>query len=308
MRPKFSPNTLAWTYLISSSVGMHMANRTGNFATAVLIGSLASVTLIVATNGAAHAADNCLSGPKGAAPKGSHWYYRIDHATKRNCWYVRAEGEKPATSQTSSVTEPQADAPLRPSVANARAEAGPADIGPANGASAMPAPSGAAENAQSANVPGADSQQSMVASRWLDGAGADSKNPSAPEPADSGAKAGSPTPTAAEIPLAAAELPSASGFRSVQPLLLAIIGAIALASLMAGVIFKFGAARRSERSEVRWDRRAPWDSIGAELTPPPPPAANAPAPRAEVARERHEAVIPNEIVQLLSKLSKEAAA
>ena len=78
-----------------------MTNRMGNSAAAILIGALASVTLIVAMNGAAHAADNCLSGPKGAAPKGSHWYYRIDHATKRNCWYVRAEGEKPVASQNS---------------------------------------------------------------------------------------------------------------------------------------------------------------------------------------------------------------
>jgi hypothetical protein len=290
---------------------MHMANRTGNSLAAILIGALASVTLAVASNGAAHAADNCLSGPKGAAPKGSHWYYRIDHATKRNCWYVRAEGEKPVASQNSSLTPapPQTETPLQPSIANARAEAGPADIRPSNGAAAMPAPSGAAENGQSANVPGADNQQSMVASRWLDGAAADSKNPSAPEPADSGAKVDSPTPPTAEVPLAAAEPPSPSGFRSVQPLLLAIVVAIALAGLMAGVIFRFGGPRRSQRSEVRRDRRAPWDSIGAELTPRSPPlAANAPAPRAEVARERHEAVIPNEIVQLLSKLSKEAAA
>jgi hypothetical protein len=290
---------------------MHMANRTGNALTALVVGALVNVTLVVAMDGTAYAADNCLSGPKGTAPKGSHWYYRIDHATKRNCWYVRAENEKPVAPQNSSVTEasPQAAAPLRPSVANARAEASTADIRPSNGIAATPTPSGAAENRQSANVPGADNQQSMVASRWLDGASADSKNPSAPEPADSDAKVDSPTSPIAEVPLATAELPSAPGFRSVQPLLLAIVGAIALASLMAGVIFKFGGARRSERSEVRWDRRAPWDSIGAELVPPSPPlAANAPAPQAEVARERHEAVIPNEIVQLLSKLSREAAA
>src|SRR6266850_6506244 len=99
MRPRFSPNTLAWKYLISSSVGMHMSNRMGNAGTAILLGALATVTLV----GAAHAADNCLSGPKGAAPKGSHWYYRIDHATKRNCWYVRAEGGQ-AASANSSVT------------------------------------------------------------------------------------------------------------------------------------------------------------------------------------------------------------
>ena len=123
MRPRFSPNNLPWTYLISSFVGMHMTNRTGNSVTAILRGALASVMLVVAMNGVAHAADTCLSGPKGTAPKGSHWYYRIDHATKRNCWYVRAEGEKPAASRTSSVSppSPQAETPLQPSVANARA-------------------------------------------------------------------------------------------------------------------------------------------------------------------------------------------
>src|SRR6185436_2461167 len=67
--------------LISSSVGMHMTHRMGNAGTAILIGAFATVTFVVAMNGVADAADNCLSGPKGAAPKGSHWYYRIDHAT-----------------------------------------------------------------------------------------------------------------------------------------------------------------------------------------------------------------------------------
>ena len=84
---------------------MHMPNRMGNSLAAILIGSLASVTLAIATDGAAQAADNCLSGPKGAAPKGSHWYYRVDHAAKRNCWYVRAEGEKPVASQNAPQTQ-----------------------------------------------------------------------------------------------------------------------------------------------------------------------------------------------------------
>jgi hypothetical protein len=275
-----------------------MPNRMGNFLAAILIGSLASVTL-------AQAAENCLSGPKGAAPKGSHWYYRIDHATKRNCWYVRAEGEKPAAPQNSALTSasPQEETPLRPAVANARAEASPAEVGQSTGVAATVAtvaPSTAAT---------ADNQQSTVTSRWLDQPSADSKNPSAPEPADSGTDVNSPAPPVAEVPLAAADMPAVTGFRSIQPLLLAIVGALALAGLMAGVIFRFGGARRSDRSEVRWDRRAPWDSIGAELTTPSPPlAASAPTPRADAAREPREAIIPNEIVQLLSKLSKEAAA
>ncbi len=39
------------------------------------------------------AADACRSAPKGATPPGSHWYYRLDRVTKRQCWYLREEGD-----------------------------------------------------------------------------------------------------------------------------------------------------------------------------------------------------------------------
>jgi hypothetical protein len=289
---------------------MHMTNLKTRFASAMLIGSLASITLIVAIDGVAHAADNCLSGPKGTAPKGGHWYYRVDHAAKRNCWYVRAEGGQ-AASPNASVTQasPKAETSLRPSVANARAEAAPADIAPSNGVATLPAPSGAAKNGQSSDASGTDDTQSTVTSRWLDQPGADSRNPSAPGPADAGANLNPPASTVAEAPLAAADMPAASGVGPVQTLLLAIVGAMALAGLMAGIIFRFGSAGQSGRQHMRDARRAPWDSIDVKLaTPSPPLAASVPSPRTDAAHERLEAIIPNEIVQLLSKLSKEAAA
>src|SRR5215468_11798828 len=40
------------------------------------------------------AADECLSGPKGTAPQGSHWYYRVERSSGRHCWYLGAEGQK----------------------------------------------------------------------------------------------------------------------------------------------------------------------------------------------------------------------
>jgi hypothetical protein len=279
---------------------MHMTNRMGNAGAAILIGALAGVTLIVAMHGAAHAADNCLSGPKGAAPKGSHWYYRIDHATKRNCWYVRAEGEKPVSSRSSSVADvsPQPETPLQPAVANARAEANPADIEQPNGV--------AEERAESA---AADSGQSTVASRWLDQAGADTIDTPTPKPADFGASINSSTPSAATAPLAAADARSASPSGSVSTLFLVIVGALALAALLAGGIVRFANARRNDRQDFGRDQRAPWDSIDVGATIRSPPlATEVPTPQTGPARERHEAVIPNEIVQLLSKLSKEAAA
>jgi hypothetical protein len=311
LRPKFSPNNLTWTYLISSFVGMHMTNRLGNSLAAILIGALAGVTLVIATNGMARASETCLSGPKGTAPKGSHWYYRIDHATKRNCWYVRAEGEKPAASQNSplSQTSPQAEAPLQPSVANARAEAGPADIGQPNAVATESAPPAAANNDQASDAAAADSGQSPVASRWLDQAGAETITGSTPAPAGSGAAGNSPAPSAAAAPLAAANARSASPSGSVSTLFLVIVGALAVAALFAGVIFRFGNARRNQRQDLDHDRRAPWDSIDVGVTVRSPPlATETPPPQSSPARDRHEAVIPDEIVQLLSRLSKEAAA
>ena len=38
----------------------------------------------------AHAADNCATAPGGAAPKGQHWYYRVDQVNHRKCWYLHA--------------------------------------------------------------------------------------------------------------------------------------------------------------------------------------------------------------------------
>jgi hypothetical protein len=85
-----------------------------------------------------------------------------------------------------------------------------------------------------------------------------------------------------------------------------MVGTLAVA-LLAGVIFRFGRARRNDRQDFGDDQRAPWDSIDVGATIRSPPLAMQ-APTPQPGRDRHEAVIPHEIVQLLSKLSKEAAA
>src|SRR5438034_1005856 len=119
---------------------MHMPNRMGNLVASLVIGPLAGIALFVTTDRAA--ADNCLPGPKGAAPKGSHWYYRFDRAAKRNCWYVRAQSTAPNAARNSSVAAAApTEAPLQPALANARAEAGPADVGQP-GAAVQPSTAG----------------------------------------------------------------------------------------------------------------------------------------------------------------------
>jgi hypothetical protein len=36
------------------------------------------------------AAAECLTEPNREPPEGSHWFYRVDRATDRRCWYLRA--------------------------------------------------------------------------------------------------------------------------------------------------------------------------------------------------------------------------
>ena len=71
-----------------------MQNRTAKFVSAIFASLLAGTPLTTVSHGAVPAADDCLSKPKGLAPEGSHWYYRIDRATKRHCWYLGDQREK----------------------------------------------------------------------------------------------------------------------------------------------------------------------------------------------------------------------
>ena len=62
-----------------------MARRIGM---AVIALPLAVLPATAATAASSSGADECLSGPRGAAPKGEHWYYRLDRATRHKCWFT----------------------------------------------------------------------------------------------------------------------------------------------------------------------------------------------------------------------------
>jgi hypothetical protein len=51
------------------------------------------------------AADECLSAPSGATPKGQHWYYRLDRANQRKCWYLREVGPRKDQAQNTPAGE-----------------------------------------------------------------------------------------------------------------------------------------------------------------------------------------------------------
>ncbi|MBI3700714.1 MAG: hypothetical protein HY242_09770 [Afipia sp.] len=100
-----------------------------------LVPMLAGFGILAGVSGFATAADSaseCLSGPKGVTPQGKHWYYRIEHPSKRHCWYLGDEGrrtvQETAAAQQAEPSQPQKPPPkrnseqLEPAVANARAE------------------------------------------------------------------------------------------------------------------------------------------------------------------------------------------
>src|SRR3954469_1595733 len=142
-------------------------------------------------------ADSCLAAPKGATPSGSHWYYRIDRVTKRQCWYLREESDTAddkfaraappasapaATSTPAAASAPAAEEPASPqqrtitrkSIADARAEwvsqqpraepNSPARVERA--VAAVPAP--AAQNSPRAAMPNVLAPAPLSSMRWND--------------------------------------------------------------------------------------------------------------------------------------------
>ena len=87
-------------------------------------------------------ADDCLKAPNSAAPQGSHWYYRLDRANQRKCWYLRAPGQpaqQAAAPATSAAPTPSNSTPARSGpMAAAKSATAPTSITP--GGSAPPSP------------------------------------------------------------------------------------------------------------------------------------------------------------------------
>lgn len=60
------------------------------------------------------AADDCLTKPNAPSPPGQHWFYHLDRATHRECWYLGVPGAKlrQRTQQAASPDRPSAPKPL----------------------------------------------------------------------------------------------------------------------------------------------------------------------------------------------------
>jgi len=289
-----------------------MSNRSAKFVSAIFASILAGTSFAAvaenaakedsATEASAKTANACLSGPKGPLPAGGHWYYRVDRATKRNCWYIGEEKNKsarttpndsssaasaPATPVAADPASPPQNTYVRGSIADARAEltapqARVEDLSEPKTTGAVPVASIA--NGQRVVAPDAAAPLSHVASRWPESSGVSpSSGPrlATAEPAQSPQTQSeqtqslqanatpAPQPAITPVALAAADSSPDKQTASMQQLLLAMAGALALAGITASLIFRFGRSRLVQ-PEIRGDRRAIWDSVDTERRSPSP--------------------------------------
>jgi hypothetical protein len=308
----------------------NMANRTAKLVSAIFAGILAGTAITTISSSLAYAADECLAGPKDKTPQGSHWYYRIDHATKRHCWYLGDEREKLSQTSSSAPAKPISPNPepspknetaMQRSIADAHAELASPQLGVEQQTSVATGQRTLAtavnptniDTSQPANAWDANTQRSLIASRWPDSGLASSNSPEPTTTAsDTNVQASSadaPPSVAAAVPLTAADSSPASQAGSIQMLLIVIAGALALAGAIGAAVFRFGGKRQTGRHEIGGDRRAIWDSVD---TAPPSPAAytrrNPPMRRVDRPRELGGADDSSDrIVEMLAQLRRSGA-
>ncbi|TFV75193.1 hypothetical protein E4K64_15875 [Bradyrhizobium frederickii] len=241
-----------------------MGNRTAKFVSALVGSIIAGLPLAAVSQNApnasstANAAADCLASPKGTAPQGQHWYYRLDRTTKRQCWYLRAAGDKDSaktvqTAQATADTPPDSTAPQQ-TMQNARAEY----VGPRSGAAAK-APAAITAAQQPADQVDGSAQQAPAATAWPDVPAASTAL--APQPAPTAVAAAAqpsakPSKSPAPLPTAATDGTTDKPAGSVQTLLLVIGGALTLAGILASLVYRFAGGRRRVQAA---DRRGRWD-------------------------------------------------
>lgn len=309
-----------------------MSKRTAQFVSVLFAAMLASANFTAgaedatANTDAVATADNCLTAPKGAAPAGGHWRYHVDRATKRKCWYVREETSKapkaasaqqepapvadagtPPAANPPTANPPQDNTGIAPSVANARAELATSQP---NTAPAQPSVFDSAPNSGS-----------LVTGRWLDQSSMASSGNSkpaadaAPPPQDDAQPAPQPAPPPAPL---AAEAPAERQSGSTQNLLIVMAGALALAALVGGILFRLNRTSKPPY-EVDNEWRAPWDPDHDRAQPQLQANREAPMRRArppqrpidELPSEQPERSFEDtqrEIKDMLARLAKSATA
>lgn len=256
-----------------------MGNRTAKFISTIFASIIAGAPFAAVSQNApsapraatstANAASDCLASPKGVAPQGQHWFYRLERSTKRQCWYLRAGGAKDSakavqTAQAAPDTTATDTAapPPQHSVQDARAEY----VTPQNVAAPKALVQAAPVPAQQPAAAAADTsaQQPAVTTRWPDATAAAPAPQAAPvqqPPVAAAPPVAKPAKSPAPVTLAAADTTSDKPAGSLQTLMLVVGGALALAGLLASIVYRFagGRVRVQAQGHAHDNRRVNWD-------------------------------------------------
>jgi len=295
-----------------------MSSRTAKFLSAVFASVLLGTPLATLAQNAARTADNCLAGPKkDHTPQGSHWYYRIDRATKRHCWYLADEHAPQAAAPNSSAAVkslPQdAETTMQHSVANARAELPaqtPVEPPNSNAAPSLSVDDARSEDSGGVATPGTPISRSVVASRWPDPYSAEPPTNPPPNKRDpdmgvSSVSRTQPTSVLTAGKFAAADLSSETPLYSMQMQLAALMGMLALAGIIGTVIFKFGSSPRPLQSEIRKRRGPIWESTDDDrIVLSGHPGADALPRRTGFARDLDQVRRDDRVAEFFSQLTK----
>lgn len=323
-----------------------MSNRAAAPVFAVLLSSLASAALLTSAvaapatgDGAEASANECLAAPKGAAPQGSHWYYRLEKGTKRKCWYLADQAAKARKVTASSSTPTPSAKPaaprapetaIQPTVANARAEltsrppkAENASDDVALSETIWPAPethadaannSDQATNVQPENAAvGAATLPAKnwnMTSRWPDSNLSNAANNSSTAPVETGQPQSVPPQAVSATAKPAASVAAGQfhgiAFNSTSMLLIMLAGVLTIVAVAGRMITRYAG---SGRAKSRTQRRNIWDSVAQQRDASQAYESLLQPRSSQFAPVPTEANDPsNEIEKLLQRASKRAAA
>jgi len=222
------------------------------------------------------AADQCKHSPGASAPRGSHWYYRINHATNQHCWYLGPVGTHVKAHMTTTAAESapaarqtnqaEADGAATPDAAAAPLEAAQPASAPVASAQAAFAPAASAQAAMAQAAPADqaatanEADASHFLTRWPENLPkVEDLDQSEPAPISNSYAERRDTDAAVQVPStwsaakANRAAPSSAGETALRYFSIAGIVAIPLV-LVAGFVARY--ARDSNRFDFRYRLRA----------------------------------------------------
>jgi hypothetical protein len=215
-----------------------------------------SLAAVFETVQASRAADDCLAKPNATAPQGSHWYYRVDRTTHRQCWFLGPEVGKlrPHARQGASPVRPR---PSKVSAQPAPQAPAQAITSEATGDGPLPAKALPVEITLGQAKPPEDDSTAGVAPWLAIPTSTLAIPPGLVSMRDNYAEERSPTDSEDEMPLiwpilspaelSAAERPPQSPTSFAQ-ICAALAVALGLAAMIGRLIFKLSASGRPSRS------------------------------------------------------------